>query len=230
MEIHQSFKAFKAAGLAILGSAALVACGGGSGVPALNVNGTAAVGAALAGAAIAVTCSTNSGSTTSNVDGTFNVVIGNGRGPCILTATKGATVLRSVTPGAGVANITPLTDMLTDYLATRAGTTAANLLTNTNGRAILSDSKALTDAQAGLVSLLKTTYNVTLSTTSFLSTAIVTPQGGLQNGGDKDLDLLKANGSVVDLNGSPTTATKGAVTGAAQQTPPFTAPTGGSGS
>ncbi|MES2125836.1 MAG: hypothetical protein V4463_01070 [Pseudomonadota bacterium] len=193
----------KRCGVALLALSALAACGGGTDyvpppvvppVVNLTVTGTAATGAALAGAAIAVTCSTNSGTATSAADGTFNVVIGDGKGPCILTATKGATVLRSVTPGAGVANITPLTDMLTDYLATRAGTTAANLLTNTNGKAILSDSKALTDAQAGLVSLLKTNYNVTLSTTNFLTATITTPTGGTQSAGDKDLDLLKTNG------------------------------------
>jgi len=202
---------------------ALTACGGGSDNAAaptaqLTIIGTAAVGVALAGAAIAVTCSTNTGAATSNTDGTFNVTIGDGKGPCVLTATKGATVLRSVTPGAGVANITPLTDMLTDYLATRAGTTAANLLTNTNGKAILSDSKALTDAQAGLVSLLKTTYNVTISTTNFLTTTITTPTGGTQSGGDKDLDVLRTSG-LTTTNGTVNTSVSTAANNAAKSNP-----------
>lgn len=205
----------------------LVACGG-SNDPAstFNITGTAATGAALAGASIAVTCSTGTGATTSNADGTFSVGISDGKGPCVLTATKGATVLRSVTPGAGVANITPLTDMLTDYLATRAGTTAANLLSNTNGKAILSDSTALTDAQAGLVSLLKTTYNVTVSTTNFLTTTIVTPQGGTQSAADKDLDVLKSNGNVLDANGKPASSVLSQVVSAAQKTVPYVVPSG----
>ena len=228
-----SKSANKQGGVALLALSALAACGGGTNYVApvvtpppvnLTITGTAATGAALAGAAVVVTCSTNSGTATSGTDGTFNVVIGDGKGPCILTATKGATVLRSVTPGAGVANITPLTDMLTDYLATRAGTTAANLLTNTNGKAILSDSKALTDAQAGLVSLLKTTYNVTISTTNFLTTTITTPTGGTQSAGDKDLDILKTNG-LTTPNGTLTTAVSTAATNLAK-TQPFTV-TGG---
>ena len=212
------------AGVALLAMAALAACGGGSddAAPAapLTITGTSAVGAALAGAAIAVTCSTGSATATSGADGTFSASISAGKGPCILTATKGATVLRSVTPGAGVANITPLTDMLTDYLATRAGTTAANLLTNTSGKAILSDSKALTDAQAGLVSLLKTSYNVTISTTNFLTATITTPTGGTQSAADKDLDTLKAN-SLTTANGTLTTAVNTAATNLAK-TQPYT--------
>lgn len=209
-------------GAALLAMSALAACGGGSddvAPPAqLTITGTSAVGAALAGAAIAVTCSTGSGTATSGADGTFSASIGNGKGPCVLTATKGATVLRSVTPGAGVANITPLTDMLTDYLATRAGTTAANLLTNSSGKAILSDSKALTDAQSGLVNFLKTSYNVTLSTTNFLTATITTPTGGTQNAADKDLDTLKAN-SLTTTNGTLTTAVSTAATNLAKSQP-----------
>jgi hypothetical protein len=204
--------------------ASLTACGGSSS-SSLSVSGTAATGAALAGATVTVTCSTGTGGTTSGTDGSYSVAISNGKGPCVLSATKGATVLRSVTPGAGVANITPLTDMLTDYLATRAGTTAANLLTNTNGKAIISDSTALTSAQTGLANLLKTTYNVTISTTNFLTATITTPQGGTQSAGDKDLDLLKT-GSVIDTNGKPTTTVLTAVVTEAQKTTPYVAPTG----
>jgi hypothetical protein len=214
--------------LAVSLISSLTACGGGSDDPApttttttaavttttaatttttttlMVITGTVATGAALSAATISVTCSTNSGIATSNADGTYTSAIGGGKGPCVLTATKGATILRSVTPGAGVANITPLTDLLTNYLATRAGTTAANLLSTTTGKAILSDSTALGDGQAGVVNLIKTTYNVTLSTTNFLTATIVTPTGGTQNDADKDLDLLKAKGTLLDADGKPT--------------------------
>ncbi len=212
--------------LAIAGlSASLAACGSDDASPSLVVQGTAATGAALAGAAIAVTCVTGNTSTTSATSGTYSAEIINGKGPCVLTATKGATVLRSVTPGAGVANITPLTDMLTDYLATRAGTSAANLLSTNNGKAILSDSAALTSAQTSLASLLKTTYNVTISTTNFLTTTITTPTGGTQSASDKDLDLLKT-GNVVSADGNVNGTVLTAVKSDAAKTPPYIAVTG----
>jgi hypothetical protein len=185
----------------------------------LVITGTVATGAALSGASIAVTCSTNNGAATSNTDGTYSATISGGKGPCVLTATKGATVLRSVTPGAGVANITPLTDLLTNYLATRAGTSVSNLLSTTNGTAILKDSTALTNGQADVVNVIKTTYNVTLSTSNFLTATIITPTGGTQNDADKDLDLLKAQGSLLDANGNPTTAVSNTVVTEAEKTP-----------
>jgi hypothetical protein len=213
-------------------SASLVACGGSdddatSSSTTMIVRGTAATGAALSGASISVTCATGTGAATSNSSGNYSASISNGKGPCVLTATKGTTTLNSVTPGAGVANITPLTDLLTNYLATRAGTSVSNLLTNTNGKAILSDTQALTDGQNGVAAMLKTNYNVTISTTSFLTASITTPESGTQSASDKDLDLLKA-ANILTSDGNVTSDASTTVKTEAAKTAPYVAPTGAS--
>ncbi len=211
-------------------TAAVVACGGGgSSSTTLTVRGTAAIGKALDGALVTVTCTSGTGSATSNSDGSYTVSITDGKGPCILTATKGATVLRSVAPGAGVINITPLTDMLIDYLATRTGTTAENLLNNIDGKAILSDTKALAEGQASVINLIKTTFGVSLEVENFL-TATITPQTGstAQNAADKDLDLLKTN-NVVTSTGTPAPNVIETVKTEAAKAPRYVANTGASG-
>lgn len=226
-QAHKSSAVFKC--FAIVGAiSALAACGGGSSSTQLTVTGTAATGKALDGAAISVTCKTGTGTATSNSAGNYSASITDGKGPCVLTATKGATTLRSIAPGAGVANITPLTDLLTNYLATRAGTSVSNLLSNTNGTAILSDSKAISDGQTDVANSLKTNFGVTISTTNFLSTTITTPTGGTQNNADKDLDLLKTNNLVgTDGNSSSTSVTTIVTDG---QKKPYTGSTGATGS
>ncbi|HJW57951.1 MAG TPA: carboxypeptidase regulatory-like domain-containing protein [Burkholderiaceae bacterium] len=208
-------------------AASLVACGGGGSDSSISVTGTAATGAALSGANVTATCASGTGSATSGTDGTYNVSITNGKAPCVLVATKGATVLRSIAPAAGVANITPLTDMLVEYVATRAGTTPDNLLSNNNGKAIIGDTTALNQAQTGLVTLIKTNFNITISTTNFLTATITTPQGGTQSAGDKDLDVLKA-AAVITSEGKPQTTVITAVKTEAQKTTPYVATTGAS--
>lgn len=123
-------------------TAALTACGGGSDAPATTsttpptitptvttkIAGTAAVGAALPNATVQIKCATGSGTATTAADGTFSVSIDNAVRPCVLSvATPSGTTLHSVleagTGTAAVANITPLTELITASLA--GGDTAA---------------------------------------------------------------------------------------------------------
>ncbi|WP_194723879.1 carboxypeptidase regulatory-like domain-containing protein [Noviherbaspirillum malthae] len=213
--------------------AGVVACGGGGGdsgpsTTTMSITGTAATGKALDGAVVTVSCASGTGSATANATGGYTVSIQNGQGPCLLTATKGNTVLRSVAPGAGVANVTPLTDLLVEFLATRAGTTPANLLSNANGKALLSDANALNDGQTKVAAFLQTTYGVTLSSANFLTVSITPPTpGATQSASDKDLDLLLARG-IVSSNGVPATTVVSNVKTEGQKQP-YVAPTGATG-
>jgi hypothetical protein len=209
----------------------VVACGGGGGSSTtMNVSGTAAVGKALDGATVSVTCASGTGSATTNASGSYTVSIQNGEGPCVLTATKGSTVLRSVTAGEGVANITPLTHLLVEFLAVRAGTSADSLLSNPNGKALLADTNALTDGQNSVATMLQTTYGITLSSTNFLTVSITPPSaGGTQSDSDKDLDVLMTK-NVVGTDGVPAATVVTSVKTEAQKQPPYVAPTGATGS
>jgi hypothetical protein len=226
-KLVSTFKWIAAASVA----ATTVACGGGgssssgSSTTYLTVQGTAAIGKALDGATISVNCSAGSTTATSSSTGAYSATVTNGKGPCVLTATKGTVSLNSITPGAGVANITPLTDLLTNYLATRAGTSVSNLLSNTSGTAILKDTTAISDAQGEIVNVIKTNYGVTVSTTNFLTTSIVTTTGA-QSDSDKDLDLLMTSDVVTDT-GVPETTVLDSVK-AVGASRPYTGTTGAS--
>lgn len=224
--LNSTFKWLAIAGVV----AGLAACGGGGGGSSsssqITIAGTAATGKALDNAAIVVTCAAGAGTATSNASGKYTVTITDGKGPCVITATKGTTVLRSVAAGAGTYNVTPLTDIVVEFLAGRSGTTFATLLTNPNGRAILSDAAAMTAAQNSVIAYFKAEYNITL-TGDFLTTAITTPEGGVQSQSDKDLDNLKIRG-VLNADGEPVaevlidTKTEG-------QKAPYVTPTGATG-
>lgn len=106
-------------GSIVLATSALVACGGGTstgGSPAGTVSGTAAVGAALANASITLTCKNGSGSATANANGAYSATFAFD-GPCSITATGGAITIHSFAAGAGTFNVTPLTELLLDYIA-----------------------------------------------------------------------------------------------------------------
>lgn len=110
--------------LALVATAALAACGGGSEGPtlpvtaALTIGGTAAKGAALAGATVSVKCAAGTGTATTASNGTYTVTITGGTLPCALkvVGTEGS-VFHSVVAGSSnsgsfAANITPLTEMM----------------------------------------------------------------------------------------------------------------------
>jgi len=219
--------------LAIAGVVAnIAACGGGgsSSGSDFSIAGTVAIGRALSGATVTATCVSGSGSVTANEDGSYSVSIVQGAGPCVLVATKDATVLHSIAPMPGVYNITSLTDLLVDYLATRAGTTTDSLLTNTNGNAILQDPLALTQGQTAVANYVQTTHGVTLSTANFLGASIraLLFPGGEQSETDKDLENLKA-ANVVGEDGTPTTSVIDAIKTEARKEAPYVAATGAGG-
>lgn len=168
--------------MAALASAVLAACGGGgdgssgstsntgsggSNPPAptvvtTSISGTAATGAALAGATVEAKCATGGGSATTAADGTFTIKIDNATRPCVLSVTSGGTTLHSVVEaGTGtsvVANVTPLTELVTAALAqgdttaffTNFDKTAQDKLTNT---ALASANSQVSLSLSGVVNL-----------------------------------------------------------------------------
>lgn len=127
--------------LAVLATAGLVACGGGSDAPAnttetlppeaaLSISGVAAVGAPLAQASVQVRCSTGTpASTTTLPDGSYSLRMVGAALPCALRASGGtvgsvtnAQVLHAWLPGpagstSARANLTPLTELMAAQLA-----------------------------------------------------------------------------------------------------------------
>ncbi len=107
--------------------ATLVACGGGgTATPAPAVlGGVAAVGAPIVGGTVQVTCAAGTAlSTTSSATGAWQVTIEGQTLPCAIRISGGtvnalaqAASYHSVALGLGVANITPLTDLVTANLA-----------------------------------------------------------------------------------------------------------------
>lgn len=191
-------------GSIVLATSALVACGGGAstgGSPAGTVSGTAAVGAALANASITLTCKNGSGSATANANGAYSATFAFD-GPCSITAAGGAITIHSFAAGAGTFNVTPLTELLLDYIAGQLGTTVSGLLSgiasNPSYQSALSNSTVIANAEAAVVLLIKNTYGITLSSSSFLTVSF-TPGAP---GADADLDTLLAAGAIMS-NGQP---------------------------
>jgi alpha-tubulin suppressor-like RCC1 family protein len=101
----------------------MVACGGGGGSSApiasnLVVTGTAATGLANAGATVTGKCKVGTGTAITLTDGSYALTITDGQWPCLLQITNpvDGTKLHTVATGTGgtaVANITPLTEMVT---------------------------------------------------------------------------------------------------------------------
>ncbi|GAB7546146.1 hypothetical protein [Cupriavidus sp. 8B] len=117
-------------------AATLTACGGGGDdsattgaattttptTPTTKISGTAATGAALAGATVQAKCATGSGTATTAADGTFTIDIPNAVRPCVLSVqVPNGPVMHSVVDAgsgtAAVANITPLTELVTAAIA-----------------------------------------------------------------------------------------------------------------
>ncbi|NPT40360.1 carboxypeptidase regulatory-like domain-containing protein [Paraburkholderia sp. 1N] len=207
-------------GSIVLATSALVACGGGSSSgssPGATVSGTAAVGAALANASITLTCKNGSGSATANSNGAYSATFAFD-GPCTITATGGSTTIHSLAAGAGTYNVTPLTELLLEYLAGQLGTTVSGLLAGITSNATyqnaLSNSTVIANAQAAVVQLIKTRYGITLSSSSFLTVSFTPGQAGA----DADLDTLLTAGAIT-ANGQPAASLTAAATAAGAAAP-----------
>lgn len=182
---------------------ALSACGGGGGgistqPTMLSVTGVAATGLAIPSAGVSAKCQSGNGSATTTATGAYSLVISGGAMPCMLEVTNPAdgTKLHSVATGSGtsaVANITPLTELVTsrllgqDPLAYYAALSAGNLSSRIS-------TAGITVAQADVVSALTGTVDAK-SISNFISTPMVAATLASPNGGDaldKILDALSA--------------------------------------
>lgn len=232
------------AGLLLGASLLLAACGGGGGGgggSSLTVRGTAALGAPIAGASVTATCKRGSGSVTTNSDGSYTVVIGDGEGPCLLKLTQANGVpLYSITSGSGATqttNITPMTNLLVEYLSNVPGVTAADpasWFAQPAARALLADTTALStrvtqDFIPALQTLLSNAgSSLTLPvSTDFLLASFTAAPG---NTTDDILEELAAQ-SVVTATGEPAPSTEAALETSASDdsaVPPATGATGAS--
>lgn len=218
------------------GSLLLAACGGGSdgpGLSSLTLNGTAATGAPVVGGAVAASCKNGKGTATSNGDGSYTVVINNGAGPCLLSITAsapGSIPMFSITSGSGAtqtANITPMTNMLVEFLRSVPGMNAASpeaWFALPSVGALLADTAALNKRIVADFIPALTTLGLSTSDASFLSKAFVADP--LSSTTDADLEKLKrelAKPVVAD-------AIAKALAAAAKAAPPVPVPATGAGS
>lgn len=92
--------------------------GGGGGASNLTLTGTVATGSPIAGATVDVRCANSMGSATTANDGSYNLSVAYGQPPCLLQVEVqygGGPVidrLHGYATSSGVANVTPLTDVV----------------------------------------------------------------------------------------------------------------------
>lgn len=215
--------------LAAMAAAALSACGGGSDsqssapdAPVTKIAGTAAVGAALPNAQVQARCASGSGTATTAADGTFTLSITNATRPCVLSVTTpDGTALHSVveagTGTSAVANITPLTELIT---ASLAGGSTRDFFDNFNAQA---QGKINTDGVTSAISSVSLLLSGIVDLTGMdpLKGTLVAAHGDTPgNALDQRLDTLgdvlaSAKTSITDLStavGSNTGSTVGVLT------------------
>ncbi|QBE61863.1 hypothetical protein [Pseudoduganella lutea] len=134
----------------MLVGAVLAGCGGGDDYDTgdlsgtLTITGTAATVAAgtetsaIGGAAVLATCARGQGTATTNADGSFSVTVANpGAAPCVLQVFRADNfTLRSVATGNGNFNITPVTELLVQYISSQISTTAVPVTPGTTNSPI----------------------------------------------------------------------------------------------
>jgi hypothetical protein len=193
----------------------LAACGGSDYTPpgkTLAITGTAAIGKALGAATVTATCASGTGTATSAANGTYSVTVAAGTvdaaGPCVLSTTSGATTLRSFAIGSGVANITPMTDMLFGYVLTQTGNAAtvapATLVNNNAFRSVLSTPTVLNASVNQVIATIRSIAGNDVNIPGdFLGGSLVAASGGAAgNAQDQLLDILLAR-NVVSSTGAP---------------------------
>ncbi|WP_137927014.1 hypothetical protein [Cupriavidus sp. 2SB] len=186
-------------------AAVLSACGGGGDggsttggsttttPQAMTISGTAAIGAALPQAKVQVICAQGTGSAVTNSDGTFKISIANAVRPCVLS-TQGpdGSVLHSVVEaGTGanvVANVTPLTELITAALAQGSTETFAKFDSVAQGRLTVAN---LTTAIAAIRQLLQGSVDLT-NVDPVKGTLVAAAGSQAGNDLDKLLDALAA--------------------------------------
>lgn len=109
----------------LISAVLLTGCGGGSDTAPSTISGTAATGAPIVAGNVTVTCAGGNALTTSTAnDGAWSVTISGQTLPCAIQVTGGTingvanfTPYHSIALALGVANITPLTDLIVANLA-----------------------------------------------------------------------------------------------------------------
>jgi hypothetical protein len=192
-------------------------CGGGSGLPAVSISGTAATGKALTSATVSVSCAQGSGAALSDSGGNYTISL-NGTPPCVVTATSAGTTLHSVAFAGGTFNTTPETELMLVYLAAQLGTSESSLIANFAGNGqfqqVLASQSDVLAAQSAVVTSLQNAYTLTLSVPAFLTTPFVVGQPGV----DSDLVAL-LNAGALDSNGMPGSAAVSLLSAAGQAHP-----------
>jgi hypothetical protein len=167
------------------------------------------VGAALSNATVQLTCKNGSGTTTTDANGAYTVTFGFDA-PCAITATSGPVTIYSFASSTGTFNVTPLTELLLDYIAADQGTTLATLVagvsSNASYQAALTNSGLITGGESAIAQILSKMYGISLATTSFLSASFTPGQPGL----DANLDALQTAGAF-NSDGAPSSALLAAV-------------------
>lgn len=227
-------KLLATAGLA----ATLAACGGGSDTPNTNkitVSGTAATGMAISGATITMTCKGGSANGTTNPDGTYSLTVQNTQaGPCVVTVLIPGGSLRSIAQGDGAhANVTPLTELLVNYIAVQTGAgasaSASALVNNANVAAVMNNNTVLNASINQLIIVIKSIAGDLAIPTDFLTASLQakTATSSANNAQDQILEVLRLR-NVITPSGVPApNVVTAAVNNAAQHT--VTGATGGTG-
>ena len=183
-----------------VGALTLVACGGDSATVPLTLRGVAATGLAIDGGSVLVQCVSGTGTATTLANGSYTVDVQNGQGPCLVTVTKGAVVLRSISPrtttGSAVVNVTPFSNAIVDALVVAKGAGTVTGLINSATAPTNSDLTAAVTATVAQI-------NVALAAagepqlapgTDLLSSptyvAATTTAPGIGDATDKALDFL----------------------------------------
>jgi len=152
--------------------AALAACGGGGGGPAalqdtpistvLTVTGTAATGAAITNAAVSARCAVGSASGFTGPDGVYKLSSPSLTGPCLLEVTYGtpSQTLHSFAAADGIANITPLTELISAKALAQAN--IASIFSTLNAQQIITAQRNVSAANQELGAFLQSNLGVTL--------------------------------------------------------------------
>jgi hypothetical protein len=199
----------------------------------LRVAGTAAVGAPVVGTVVA-SCVSGQGTARSNASGSYTVEVVNGTGPCLLKITPDDNTLAplySMAVGTGssfTANISPLTNMLVNYLQAVPGVTANDPETwfaQPATRALLAQPQEVqlrvTNGFIPSVKQLLPTFE--LADAGFLTQAFVAAAGDPV---DDALEALRT-AAVVTPSGAPSPATSTTLAESAAAAPPVTSTGGG---
>lgn len=178
---------------------------------AIHTGGTAAASGVGANRAVAVVCRSGTGASLSNAQGEYMVAIDDAVGPCLLTVAVGAVTTAPATPAGqmrsivagdgGRANITPLTELLVDYLqvqigagsggaGTGAGVAPTAIAANPKLETLLGNPAALAASVNRVIALVKSAGNVAdVAIPADFLVAPVNPQ-------DPALDTLRARGVI----------------------------------